>query len=106
MYVAANSSGGSDFVINDLNGLESSANELARYQQSLGNDSASLANAIQVVRANWENEEGADLESILRTLSETTRAIDEELVPTIGKYVSTLNEIVLSTRNNQNTTLG
>lgn len=103
--LAMNSSGNDDYVINSLVDLETSANELARYRQNLGVDSSNLSDAIGILQSNWKNESGSDIESIMLALNSALKSIDEEIIPAIGNYVNIINEIILETKQNQNTTL-
>jgi protein-arginine kinase activator protein McsA len=94
-----------DYKIENLTVIENCAARLARYNQTLANDANSIDYVIKLVNQNWQNEQGEDLASILNNLTKCVSTIENELNPTLAKYVETLNKIVLETRSNQSNQL-
>ena len=97
--------GYSTYNIANVDALEHSSSNLANYNQQLTNYIKSLEYIIKSVRDNWQNESGNDLESIMSNLNTGIRTLSESIQPVIGKYVETLNQMVVETRANQGRSL-
>jgi len=91
----------SSYELSNLDQLESSAANLARYEQQIANNVKSLGFIINSVKQNWENEAGEDIQSILLNLNANISTLGDEIQPVIRKYVEAINQIVTETRLNQ-----
>lgn len=98
--VATDSS--SDYKIENLENLETSSANLAKYNQQITDNVNSLNYILKSIRENWENEAGEDIQSILLNLNDNISTLKNEIQPIIAKYVDTINQIVTETRINQN----
>lgn len=94
-----------NYDINDLNRLEESASNLAKYNQSLTNDASSLNYIMKTINENWQNEAGADLLSVMESLKNALGTMEDDIQPMITKYVAIINEIVVETKQNQSGTI-
>ena len=95
----------SDYVINDLNGLENSSNEIKSLKEKLAEDSSNLRQELKKMQENWQNEDGADIASAVENITGVINSIDEEILPTLTNYTGTIDQIVTETRSNQSTTM-
>lgn len=95
----------SSYNIANLDALQNSSANLASYNQQLTNDIRSLQYIINAVRENWQNEAGNDIGSIMHNLNEGMKLLSDNIQPVIGKYVETLNQIVVETKINQGRSL-
>lgn len=89
------------YDIRNVNSLESSAATLNNINQKVANDVSSLANVINEIKANWQNEEGADLASIITELENCVKKVQTVINPTVEKYVNTMNILVEESRTTQ-----
>lgn len=92
---------GDTYSIKDLSALEDVATSISTYSQTLYNNVESLKWISSNTRANWENPEGVDLQSILTTIDENTKVLEETIIPLLKEYSMTIYELVLATRATQ-----
>lgn len=90
-----------NYDIANIEALQNSTSNLANYNQQLTNDIESLRYIIKAIRQNWQNEAGADLESITNNLDNGIKTLADGIQPIIRKYVETLNQIIAETNANQ-----
>lgn len=96
---------GSTYDIANVPALENSSANLANYNQQLTNNIKSLEYVMNSINQNWQNESGNDINSIMNNLNNGINTLSENIQPVIGKYVETLNQIVVETKVNQNRSL-
>lgn len=97
-------SGYSNYEIASLERLENSAGNLANYNQQITNNARSLQYILTSIQENWENEQGQDVDSVLKNLSDAIKTLTEDIQPVISTYVESLNTIVTETRTTQGRT--
>lgn len=95
------SGGQSTYEIGDLNQLENSAASLARYNQEITNNTSSLSYILRSVNENWQNEQGQDIQSIMTSLEDSIRVLNEDIQPILKEYSTTINNVVTETRATQ-----
>ncbi len=95
----------SNYEIKNLSQLETSSSNLANYEQRIANNSSSLKYILTAVENSWQNEAGADIQSILASLRNSIKILEEEIQPVISEYATILNQIVTDTRMNQSQSL-
>lgn len=93
------------YDIKSIDGLETSTSELATTNQKVSNDVASLAYILNEIKTNWQNEAGADLASIITELEGCINKVQTAINPTVGKYVTTMNNLVAESRSTQSKTM-
>lgn len=93
------------YEIKDVNALEESAGNLATYSQNLVNNTNSLSYILETVNGLWQNENGQDKASYVSTLNECIKEIKETIIPTLNRYVETMNTLAASTRTTQSNTV-
>lgn len=93
------------YDIRNIDELESSTATLASTNQKVSNDIASLAFILNEIRTNWQNEAGADLASIIKELEDCINKVQTAINPTVGKYVTTMNNLVAESRSTQSRTM-
>lgn len=89
------------FEINNLGALIESANNLTRYNQEISSYINSLNYVINAVQNNWQNEAGADIQSILVELRNCIAKLENNIQPTMNKFVQTINTIAAETEATQ-----
>lgn len=95
----------SDFEIRNLEELDTSAANLAQYNQQLYSCANSLEHIISKINANWENDKGTDCQSAVDALTKIVSRINDEIGPILKKYIDTLNVIVTETQLTQSKSL-
>lgn len=93
------------YEIKDVNALEESAGNLATYSQNLVNNTNSLSYILETVNNLWQNENGQDKASYVSTLNDCIKEIKETIIPTLNRYVETMNTLAASTRTTQSNTV-
>lgn len=93
------------YDIKSIDNLESSAATLASTNQKVSTDVVSLTYILNQIKANWQNEAGADLASIIKELEDCINRIQSAINPTVGKYVDTMNNLVAESRSTQSRTM-
>lgn len=93
------------FEIRSIGSLESSAANLAKYNQSLINDTNSLEYILNAVQTNWQNEAGADLQSYIKELRECINILNNSISPTLKEFSSTMTTLASSAKANQSKTI-
>lgn len=90
------------YEIKNVDELEQSAADLANSNQKVSSDAASLVYIIKEIKANWQNEAGTDLASIISELERCTNKLQQAINPTLAKYIETMNSLVIESRTTQN----
>lgn len=93
------------YEIRNLDELETSASDLLRVNESIKKNVDSMQYIIGQIRLNWENESGEDLAFILQELEECANKLEGAIVPTVDRYVTTMNTLVQESRSTQSNTL-
>ncbi len=93
------------YEIKDLSLLESDTADLSSANGKIQGNASSLQYIINQIRANWQNEAGQDLASILQELEECSNTLTNAIVPTVEKYVNTMNTLAAESRRTQGNTL-
>ena len=65
----------------------------------------SLSYILETVNGLWQNENGQDKASYVSTLNECIKEIKETIIPTLNRYVETMNTLAASTRTTQSNTV-
>lgn len=95
----------SNYVINDLYGLENNSIEIKKLKEKLSTYSNDLSQELDTMKKNWQNENGADIASAVETITGIINSINEEILPTLTNYVGTIDQIVTETKSNQSASI-
>ncbi|MCI8446069.1 MAG: hypothetical protein HFH31_01090 [Bacilli bacterium] len=89
------------YNIQNVDSLESSAQNLATSNSKVSNDADSLQYVLDQIKTNWQNEAAQDLASVISELSTCISNLKNAINPTLTKYVQTMNTLVAETRTTQ-----
>ena len=101
MFSMYQNNGSNNYNINSVTDLENSAGALASYNQAITNNVSSLEYVMKAVQANWENENGQDLQSTIQNLNDAIAVLENEIQPLLKNYVENLYNIANETKSHQ-----
>lgn len=93
------------YNIQNVDWLEQDASDLATQKQKVYECVEQIKLLINDIKSNWENEAGADLQSIITELEKFDHILLSAINPVVSKYVETMNILVAESRSNQNRSL-
>ena len=91
MFSMYQNNGSNNYNINSVTDLENSV--------------SSLEYVMKAVQANWENENGQDLQSTIQNLNDAIAVLENEIQPLLKNYVETLYNIANETKSHQSASI-
>lgn len=89
----------------DPNLLEQQAQQLAEVNNKIVQDADEIQTILSQIQANWQNNYEGDLKSVVTALTTCINNLKNAITPTVAKYSSTMNTLVVQTRATQSKTV-
>jgi len=86
--------------------LEEHTANLSNLLQSIGNEAANLRTINSTAKQFWNQGIGTDVESYGKELDDNIKLIEEKIIPSLKKYVQTMNTLADAVRDTANNTVG